>query len=322
MPRRLPGAVIHDRPAVLERVGQAIRFHPVLWDFASHYGYEPRPVAVARGNEKGRVERAIRYLRTSFFPARTFTNLEDLNSQALAFCQNEAARRRCPEDSTLTVQAAWQNEQPRLLALPPVPFATQERIEVRVGKTPYVRFDRNDYSVPHTAVRRTLTVLATDDAVRICQDDTVLALHTRCWESGKTIEDAAHIEALRQQKEQAREPATLRRLTVAAPAAHAFLQRVAQRGGAIGPTVVRLERLLDLFGAALLQSALEAAAQLASPDVHAVHVLLDQRKRQLSLPPPVGVHLPDDSPLRALTVTPHSLSSYDALAKEDSHESR
>ena len=58
----LPRVCLYDnlKSAVLERRGDAIRFNPVLLEFAAHYRYEPRPVAVARGNEKGRVERAIR----------------------------------------------------------------------------------------------------------------------------------------------------------------------------------------------------------------------------------------------------------------------
>jgi transposase len=46
--------VLYDnlRSAVLERQGDAIRFHPSLLAFAAHYRFEPRPVAVARGNEK------------------------------------------------------------------------------------------------------------------------------------------------------------------------------------------------------------------------------------------------------------------------------
>ena len=63
------------KSAVLERRGDAIRFHPTLLGFAGHYRYEPRPVAVARGNEKGRVERAIRYVRDALFAARTFADL-------------------------------------------------------------------------------------------------------------------------------------------------------------------------------------------------------------------------------------------------------
>jgi transposase len=37
---------------VLERVGEAIRFNPEFLSFAKHYRFEPRPVAVARGNQK------------------------------------------------------------------------------------------------------------------------------------------------------------------------------------------------------------------------------------------------------------------------------
>ena len=40
------------KSAVLERQGQAIRFNPTLLQFAGHYRTEPRPVAIARGNEK------------------------------------------------------------------------------------------------------------------------------------------------------------------------------------------------------------------------------------------------------------------------------
>jgi transposase len=50
----VPRVILYDnlRSAVLERRGDAIRFNPTLLDFAGHYRYEPRPVAIARGNEK------------------------------------------------------------------------------------------------------------------------------------------------------------------------------------------------------------------------------------------------------------------------------
>jgi transposase len=60
--------VLYDnlKSAVLERLGDAIRFHPTLLELAAHYRFQPRPVAVARGNEKGRIERAIRFARDAF----------------------------------------------------------------------------------------------------------------------------------------------------------------------------------------------------------------------------------------------------------------
>jgi transposase len=137
----VPRVLLYDnlKSAVLERRGDAIRFHPTLLSFAGHYRYEPRPVAVARGNEKGRVERAIRFVRDAFFAARTFKDLDDLNTQAEAWCNGLAADRRCPEDLSRSVREVFAEEAPRLLPLPDNPTPLLEQVAVSVNKTPYVR---------------------------------------------------------------------------------------------------------------------------------------------------------------------------------------
>ena len=53
-----------------------------------------------------------------------------------------------PEDPRMSVREAFALEHPQLLALPANPFETDERVVVSIGKTPYARFDLNDYSVP------------------------------------------------------------------------------------------------------------------------------------------------------------------------------
>src|SRR5258706_13284540 len=68
------------RSAVLERQGSAIRFHPRLLELAGHYHFAPRPCTPGRGNEKGKIERQIQYLRDAFFAARTFVDVDDLNA--------------------------------------------------------------------------------------------------------------------------------------------------------------------------------------------------------------------------------------------------
>ncbi len=117
----LPKVLLYDnlKSATLERQGDSIRFNPQLLEFAAHYRYEPRPVAVYRGNEKGRVERAIRYIRDNFFAVRKFTDLDDLNAQAQQWCQGQSADRLCPEDKTITVREAFEKERPKLLSLTP-----------------------------------------------------------------------------------------------------------------------------------------------------------------------------------------------------------
>jgi hypothetical protein len=182
----LSRVVLYDnlKSAVLERQGQAIRFNPALLEFAGFHHYEPRPVAVARGNEKGRVERAIRYLREAFFAGRTFAGVEDLNAQAAAWMAGTAADRRCPEDPALTVREAFAQERKHLLVLPDNPYPTNEQVAVKIGKTPYARFDLNDYSVPHDYVRQTLTVLADPAQVRILNGQEMVATHVRSFDKG------------------------------------------------------------------------------------------------------------------------------------------
>jgi transposase len=307
------------KSAVLERHGDAIRFHPTLVAFAAHYRYEPRPVAVARGNEKGRVERAIRYVRDNFFAARSFADLDHLNAQAEAWCSGAAADRPCPEQPTLSVRAAFAEEVPRLLPLPDNPYPLLEHVDVKVGKTPYVRFDLNDYSVPHTKVRRLLTVLADPHEVRIVDGAEVLACHRRSYDKGAQIEDPAHVEALLADKRAARRHRGTDRLAQAAPASQDLLVRAAERGDNLGAITAALLRLLDRYGAGELEAAIRDALARGVPHPNAVRLALDHRREQRQELPPIAVDLPAHVKARDAHVTPHRLDVYDQL-KEPTDE--
>lgn len=301
------------KSAVLERVGDAIRFHPTMLELSKHYRFLPLPVAVARGNEKGRVERAIRYIRDSFFAARTWTDLDDLNAQAIHWCNTVAAERKCPEDRNRTVAEVFAEEQSKLLALPSDHFPTDERVEVHVGKTPYARFDLNDYSVPHTHNRRTLLVVASLDRVRIVDGDDVVADHPRTWDRGKTIENPAHVAELVRRKKQARQHRGIDRLHDALPSSRKLLIQVAERGGNLGGATTGLLRMLDQNGPSELELAIAETLERGTPHLGAVHQILDRRRRQRGQPPPVGPHLPNDPRVLQQSVTPHALDTYDQL---------
>ena len=311
----LPRTVLYDnlRSVVLERHGSAIRFHPTLLAFAAHYRYEPRPVAIARGNEKGRVERAIRYVRDHFFAARQFVDLDDLNAQAMCWCQGAAADRRSPEDDRLSVREAFRTEAGHLLPLPDNPYPTLEQVIVKAGKTPYVRFDLNNYSVPHTAVRRQLTVLADPRQVRIVDAQQILACHPRSYDRGAVIEEPAHVAQLVEQKRAARQHRATDRLVQAAPASQILLCAAAERGGNLGAITAALLRLLDRYGAAELQAAISAALAQDVPHPNAVRLALERHREQQHQRPPVAVMLPEHVRARDTSVRPHQLDAYDQL---------
>lgn len=308
------------KSAVLERRGDAIRFNPALLAFAAHYRYEPRPVAVARGNEKGRVERAIRYVRDSFFAARAFTDLDDLNAQARHWCEGLASDRRWPQDDTSSVREAFHAEQASLLALPGHDFPIGERVAVAVGKTPYARFDLNDYSVPHAHVRRTLCIVADEQRVRILDGAEELVCHARSWDRGAQIEDSGHLEALVEHKRGARAHRACDRLEQAAPASAVLLQRAGARGHNLGSITAALMRLLDRYGARALQLAIVEALERDVPHPNAVRLALERAREAAGRAPPVILVLPEHVVRRDAPVRAHELASYDRVKDTDEHE--
>jgi transposase len=314
----VPRVALYDnlRSAVLERRGEAIRFHPTLLDLSAHYRFEPRPVAPARGNEKGRVERAIRYVREAFFAGRTWRDLDDLNAQADAWCAGPSALRPCPEDTTRTVADVFAEERAHLIALPDNPYPTEERVEVSVGKTPYVRFDLNDYSVPHTYVRRTLMVSASLSVVRVLDGETVVATHARTFDKGRQIEDPAHIADLVAAKRAARAHRGIDRLAQAVPASQTLLRQAAERGTPLARVTAQLVSLLDAYGAEELGLAIAEALENNVPHPNAVRQVLERRREQRDQPPPLTLTLPDSDKLKGIVVRPAALASYDQLATQ------
>lgn len=317
----VPRVLLYDnlKSAVLERRGDVVRFNPKLLELAAHYRFEARPVAVARGNEKGRVERAIRYVRDAFFAARQFSDLNDLNRQAIEWTASAALDRTWVEDRKRTVRQVFDEERGVLVPLPHEPFPALERLEVQCGKTPYVRFDLNDYSVPHDRVQRTLVVFADLDVVRVVDGNVPIAVHSRCWDRDQQIEQTEHLQRLVEQKRQAREHRGIDRLGKAAPSSQAFLRAIAQRAGNVGNTVVRLLQLLDAVGAAELESALLEALHHEAFNVGDVRQIIDRRRSSRGLPPPLSIPITRNEHAN-LVITPHSLSTYDALKKDPSHD--
>lgn len=309
VPRRL----LYDnlKSAVLERVGEGIRFHPRLLGLADAHRYDPRPVAPRRGNEKGRVERSIRYLRGAFFPLRAHLELDALNAEARRWCAGVAACRPWPQDRRLTVEQAWRQEQPLLLPLPADRFPCHEQIVACVRRTPYVAFDANRYSIPHDRIDRTLTILADLDEIRIFDRETEIATHRRCWDKGQLIELPQHLEALWQAKRKARLHRNQDRLLRAVPAAQQLLVALAKRQRHLATAVDHLLRLLDEHGRDELMLAIAEALAAGSPHPDTVRLVLDRRRAQRGQPPPLPVELPDDPRLRDLVVIPHPLADYD-----------
>jgi transposase len=304
------------RSVVLERRGDAVHFHPRFLELSAHYHFAARPCAPARGNEKGRVERAIQYVRHSFFAARPFTTLADFNRQALDWRNQVAHQRAWPGDDSRTVAQVFAEEQPHLLPLPAHPFSCDLTRTVYADKTLCVRFDLNDYSVPPRALGRALTLVASPVRVRLLDGPTEIASHPRSYDRHQLVEDPAHRQALLEQKRKALGSTASGRLAVLVPESQAFLEAACQRGEPTARLTVQLLHLLDDYGAGELAAALREALDRQPPRLSSVAFILARRHRQLRRRTPLPVNLSRRPDLEDLAVSNPSLEAYDELSKD------
>jgi transposase len=184
--------------AVAERRGRLVRWNPRFLAYAGHCGVRPVACTPGRGNEKGRVEDSVKYLRVNFWPGRTFRDLADLNAQATAWRDTVAnAREHRVTRKVPSLHVA--EEQPHWLPLRE-PYDTDEVRSVIVSPTCRVAFDRNRYSVPWRLVGKALTLRADAETVTLWYGTHRVARHARCWGRDHDCVLPAHAEGLLAQK--------------------------------------------------------------------------------------------------------------------------
>jgi transposase len=140
---------------------------------------------------KGIVERANRFLETSFLPGRVFASPADFNAQLtdwLAFANTRHVRRigARPVDVIEADRAA-------MTPLPPIAPVTGFRDRVRLSRDYYVRAGSNDYSVDPRFIGRFVDIVMDLDHVTITSDGQPAGRHMRCWTTGRTVTDRDHV---------------------------------------------------------------------------------------------------------------------------------
>jgi hypothetical protein len=241
--------------------------------------------------------------------------LSECNRQALLWRDQVAHQRPWPGDTTRTVADALCEEQSRLLALPAHPFDPDLTVLIRPPNTIYVRFDRNDYSIPPEARNRPLTLVASDSVVRILDGTQEIARHARSYDQQQEVLHPPHQQALLQFKRKTFDSTPSGRLAQAAPESETLLDVAFARGESAGSQTAQLLKLLDLYGAAALRSAIREALKRDTPRASSVAFLLRQQHHKGSSSQPVMVDLSRHPQAQSIDVKPHDLETYDELTR-------
>ncbi|MFI5300847.1 MAG: IS21 family transposase [Polyangiales bacterium] len=294
---------------VLERSGDAIRFHPELLDLAARMHVQPALCGVRKPHEKGKVERAIRYLKDRFFAARTFHSVAHGNAQLLSFFDEIAHQRPHPRWPERKVCDVFDDEKPRLLALPnPLP-EIDTVMPVTVDKTAFVRLDTNRYSVPAAYARRTITLVADDRTVRLVDGADEVARHERSWGRHQLVELSEHRAAILAEKKKARDLKGRDRLHVEVPEIDPLITHWVDAGRNIGSMIAFTITLLDAYGAAVLREVVTDMLGRGVHDKGAMAILCEQKRKRRDGPAPLAIRL--GAHVVERDVVPHDLGGYD-----------
>jgi hypothetical protein len=199
----LPEQLVWDREGAIHAGGG--RPTDEFAGFCGRLGVGWVILARADPQAKGVLVRSHRFMRTNFFPGRTFANHLDFQAQLDAWCDRANAR---THRTTRAVPAERLSKERLGMRRLPTPWPELERRFVwRVTPQPYLRVDRNDYSVdPRLAGRRIDVHVYQHEVIAIALDTGELACrHRRVMAGGLTITDPAHQRELIRQRGQRRD---------------------------------------------------------------------------------------------------------------------
>jgi len=198
--------------------------------------------------------------------------------------------------------------------LPDNPYPLIERVVVKAGKTPYVRFDLNDYSIPHTKCSACSRCWPIRTRWRIVDGGAGARLPSPQLRQGAQIEDAGHVQALVAHKRAARRHRG---------------QRPTRKGGTgepdlascVPPSAVTIWEpspppccgCSTATAPPSLTAAIREALARGVPHPNAVRLALEHRRELRAEAPPVALVLPEHVKARDAHVQPHRLEPYDQL---------
>lgn len=292
-----------------EHEGNLVRFNPRFLAFAREYGFIPRACHVAAAWEKGKVERAIGYIRQNFWPLRSFTDLADVNAQARQWVREAANQRKHRE----TGQAPGERFQAEFLR--PVPLLApdyRDTAEALVHKDLRLSFDGNRYCAPPRYVGHKLTVKADSSSVTLYDQSKEIVTYPRCWERGRVFGAERFQKELFAQLAAAQRSAAQQRLIqlLGSPAEY-YLRKLADTDRSLARQVRELLDLIRDYGPEAVSAALKKAhaAQAFGSD-YIANILRQQQQGPRDMQPPLRLK---HSALNELATDPLSLAEYDAL---------
>ncbi|NCC31778.1 MAG: IS21 family transposase [Chloroflexia bacterium] len=306
------------KSAVIRRlVGRAPVFNPRYLDFANHHGFTIKACGVGKGNEKGRVENAVGYVKKNFLAGLDIPEFSTVNPAAHHWLETVAnvrvhgATRKNPVE-------LFKAEKPAMRPLPEAPYEVAVSRMVRATNRFRINLDGNRYSVPAEYAGQRLGLKAYPDRLCIYHNDKLIAQHPRSYDSNRDFEHPDHPRALLVQRRAAKEQRLLMRFLALSSKAEAYYQQLQERRMNPRHHVRQIVALSEIYGPEKIARAIEDAFTFQAFSCEYIANILEQRQR--ITPEPGALHLTRRQDLLDLDMPPPDLSIYETNNHQGDHE--
>jgi len=307
------------KSAVLQRlVGVAPVFNPKYLDFSRHWGFEIKACNVRSGNEKGRVENGVGYVKKNFLSGLELPDFAALQPAATLW-MDTVANVRMHESTHQRPIDRFEEERDHLKRLNPAGFDLARVKTVRATKQFRVPLDSNHYTVPTRYAGHSLTLKAYADRVCIYDQQQLIVRHARSMDRHKDIEDPEHERQLVVQRKSAREQRLLVHFLAISPRAQSYRQALEAKHVNARTHLRKIVALVDLHGKEAVARALDDGLELQAFSAEYIAHILSARRRIGE--EPAALQLTRRADLLELELPEPDLSIYDRNDGDDHGQS-
>ena len=307
VPQRL--VIDNLKSAVLQRLaGVAPVFNPKYLDFSRHWGFEISACNVRSGNEKGRVENGVGYVKKNFLGGLQLADFASLGVAGTLW-MDTVANVRLHESTHERPIDRFEQERTALQRLNPKGFDLARLIRVRANKQFRLALDSNHYSVPAKYANARVILKAYDDRLCVYVDDKLIARHVRCMDRHQDIEDPQHPKELLAQRHSAREQRLLVQFLAISPRAQAYREALEATRVDARAHLRRIVALVEMHGKESVARALDDGLELKAFSAEYIAHMLTARRRIGT--EPGALQLTRGADLLELALPEPDLSIYD-----------
>jgi len=289
-------------------LGQPAQFNPRYLDFAAHYGFQPVACNPAKGNEKGRVENGVGYVKKNFLSGLEILSFEPINPAGRQWLDATANVRIHRETNRKPIEL-YEQEKSLLRPLPVMPYDCAVIQPVSANRCCRISFQANRYSVPHLYASQKLTLKIDPERLCIFHHEKLIATHARSYDRQQKITDPDHHKELLTQRKKARNQTLLLAFLNLTPQAESFCRGLQEKRLNAAHHIQKIVALSQIYSVDKVARAIEDALHFEAFGCEYIANILLQRERVPLTPS--ALHLTHHQDLLDLEVPPPDLDIYD-----------